>query len=239
MVSLRLRKMLSVAAAVAIACVATSVMSAATSNPVIYTAAGTFGPVPLSGADTLKLSGEPFNIMISADTNTAPAQHGSNWAVYTNLKMSGQVYSALLGAAPQPIQSQHAQLQLTTGPTNDIVTATFVVDVIGIAIKIQAKVYVPSGTLANPKIGPFPTVSMIPSPSTPNTGTQVTYADSTAATILTIASGTLGAAYPTGAAANLFPAGSPSDLLAVARIPDFSPVLVVRKSNYFPAPEAL
>jgi hypothetical protein len=221
MVSLRLRKFLSGVAAAFIACIFTSVMAASSSNPVIYSASGTFGATPISGADTLKLSGEPFNIKISADTNTAPAQHGSNWALYTNLGMSGQVYSGLLGAQPAPIQSDHAELQLTTGP-DDIVTATFVVDVIGIALKIQAKIYVPGGTLANPKIGPFATVSIN------TTGTTVTYADSSAATILSIASGTVGAAYPTAAMAELFP-------VSLQQTPDFSPVLFVRRS-YFLAP---
>lgn len=232
MVSLRLRKILSVAAAVAIACLATSVMTASTPTiPVIYTATGTFGTTPQSGADTLKLAGEPFTIKLSGNTAMQPFQHGTNWAAYQNLKMSGTIYSGLTGSAPIAVGAVDAGLQLTTGP-KDILNAGFAIGVIGVQLNVTAHVFVPGGTLANPYIRPFPSVTM-------SSGSTVTYSDSDAATVLTIASGTIVASYPGGSVADLFTAGPQSDLLAVSRIPDFSPVLFVRKSSYLPAPEAL
>jgi len=232
MVSLQLRKMLRVAAALGMACVAASVMAAATpSYPVIYTATGTFGATPVSGADTLRMAGEPFTIKLSANTAMAPYQHGKNWASYQNLKMSGTVYSGLTGSAPIPVGAINAGLQLTTGP-KDIINAGFAIGVIGIQLNVTAHIYVPGGTLANPYIRVFPLTNI-------GSGSTVTYADSTASTVLSIASGTVVAAYPTGAMADAFDMTSAGDLLALARIPDFSPVLFVRRSSYFPVPASL
>jgi len=224
MVSLQLRTLLSSATAAMIACLATSVMTATTpSYPVIYSANGTFGVTPLSGADTLRLAGEPFSISISAKTGTAPSQHGSNWAIYGGLGMEGTVYSGLTGAEPIPIQSDHAELQLTVGP-DDIINATFVVPVIGVALKIYAHLYVPGGTFATPSIAPFATTAVNLN------GSTVTYADTTAATILSIESATVGAAFPTT---------SVTTGLRVNQILDFSPALLVRRSSFLPIPETV
>jgi hypothetical protein len=226
MVSLQLRTLLSSATAAMIACLATPVMNAGTTgNPVIYTASGTFGVTPISGADTLRLSGEPFTISISAKTGTVPGQHGSNWAIYGGLGMSGTVYSGLTGAEPIPIQSDHAELQLTVGP-DDIINATFVVPVIGVAVKIYAHLYVPGGTFSSTSIAPFPTVAVN------LTGTTVTYADTTAATILSIQSATVGAAYPTTSVTKAFSLSAPLG----TRTLDFSPALFVRRSSYLQIP---
>ncbi len=191
MVSFCVRKMFSSAVATVVACAGISVMSAAnapTSYPVIYTASGTFGATPISGADTLRLAGEPFTIKIGANTSLVPNEHGQNWAVYQGLQMTGTIYSGLLGAQPTPVNSPQAGLQLTTGP-KDIINAGFPVSVIGLVLDVTAKVYLPGGTFANPHIATFPSAVI-------QSGSTMQYADSSASTVLSIASGTVVAAIP-------------------------------------------
>lgn len=233
MISLYLRKMLSLSAAAVMACVATSVMTAATpaaGETVTYTATGTFAATPISGSDQLRLAGEPFTINVVGNSSLAPAKHGSNWAIYNGLSMTGTVYSGLLGAEPISIAAV-ASIELATSTTEDVLQMAFPVQVIGIDVTVKAYVILPGGTMPNPHIQPFKTTAM-------GTSSTVTYLDTAESTELGIASGTVGAAGSSGSpSAAIFttPDSFGADLLQA----DFFPALLAMKSAYLPAPEVL
>src|SRR5579871_792497 len=126
---------------------------------VTYTAAGTFVNPAVSGNDTLKLAGEPFTIVIVANAAAVPIEHGPNWAVFSPLKMTGEVHSGLLGSTPVNIASGAASIQLAYGPSYDIFTTAFPVKVVGISLTIHATIDLPAGTLANQLIHPFAAVA--------------------------------------------------------------------------------
>jgi len=178
---------------VVISCSLASVLSGATPKTapnVTYTAEGTFASPPVSGADQLKLAGEPFTINIVANAASVPIKHGSNWAVYSPFKMTGQVHSGLLGPTPIAIASAAASIQLAIGPDYDIFIAAFPVKVVGISLTVRATIDLPAGTLANLYIHPFSAVTLSA------TNTTVVYSNGTESTTLGIQNGSVGAAVP-------------------------------------------
>jgi hypothetical protein len=193
-----LRKMLSVAIAVAaVGCFAVpGNLSAATGEIVTYTASGTFATPATSGADTLKLAGEPFSVTISASTATPPYKHGSNWAAFHQLKLTGTVHSGLLGTSPISIASGEASIIQAFDPTQyDLFTMEAPVQVVGIALTIKAVIVLPYGTFVqNPLLQPFSPIALAPGNAT------MTYSDSSADTVLGIATGTLVATVPSSPA---------------------------------------
>ena len=171
-------------------CGAVAVFAAAPN--VTYTAAGTFGNPAVSGADELKMAGEPFTINIVASSASEPIKHGSNWAVYSPFKMTGEVHSGLVGPTPVNIASGAASIQLAQGPDYDIFIAAFPVKVVGISLTVKATIQLPVGTLANLYVHPFSPVTLDP------TITSVVYSDGTNDTTLSIQSGSLTAVVGSG-----------------------------------------
>ena len=157
----------------------------ATAPNVTYTAAGTFASTPTSGADTLRLAGEPFTISIVASTASQPKMHGPNWAVLTPFKMTGQVHSGLLGPTPITIASSADSILQMLGPQWDLFQTAFPVKVVGISLTINANIYMPPNWIPNALIHPFNPVALTPSNAT------VTYSDGGVSTVLAVNSGTL------------------------------------------------
>jgi hypothetical protein len=184
--------------AAALFCLAISGMSAATPNTapnVSFTASGTFGNPPVSGSDTLKLAGEPFTINIVVNSAMVPIQHGPNWAIFSPLKMIGQVHSGLLGTTPISIASGAASIEQAYGPTYDLFQTAFPVKIVGINLTVHAVIELPAGTIPNQLIHPFAAVALSPATAT------VTYSDGTDSTTLSVQTGSLVATVQTGGAA--------------------------------------
>jgi hypothetical protein len=161
--------------------------------PVItYKASGTFSTPQTSGADTLKLAGEAFSVSIAVSAATPPVKHGPNWAAYDKLKLTGTVYSGLLGATPVNIASDEASIvQLIDPGKYDTFVMAAPVRVVGIALIIKAVVFMPWGTIPKMLLYPFKS----PVAMTPH-NTTVTYSDSSNETVLAVAQGTLTATIP-------------------------------------------
>jgi|SRR5580658_268912 hypothetical protein len=190
-----LRKTLAIAIAVAVICCFTvsNRLVAATAPMVTYTASGTFASPATSGADTLKLAGEPFSVSISASAASEPFEHGSNWGAYDKLKLTGSVHSGLLGTTPVNIASSEATIIQAIDPGQyDTFTMEAPVQVVGISLTIKAVIVLPLGTIANPYLHPFSAIALAPGNST------VTYSDSSASTVLAIQTGGLTATIPSG-----------------------------------------
>jgi hypothetical protein len=184
--------------AAAFFCLAVSATSAATPNTapnVNFTASGTFGNPPVSGSDTLKLAGEPFAINIVVNAAMAPIQHGPNWAIFSPLKMTGQVHSGLLGTTPISIASGAASIEQGYGPTYDPFQTAFPVKIVGVNLTVLAVIKLPAGTIPNQLIHPFAAVALSPATAT------VTYSDGTNSTMLSVQTGTLVATVQTSGAA--------------------------------------
>jgi hypothetical protein len=166
--------------------------TATTTAPIItYTANGTFASVPTSGADTLKLAGEPFTVSIAASAATVPFKIGPNWAAYNRLKLTGTVYSGLLGPTPVNIASNQATIIQAIAPNQyDLFTMQAPINVIGIALTIKASFVMPYGTISNQLLHPFNAVTLAPGNAT------VTYSNGTDTTVLAIQTGTLSATIP-------------------------------------------
>jgi hypothetical protein len=189
-------------AAASVFCLAVSGMSAATAPNVSFTAAGTFGSTPVSGSDTLKLAGEPFTINLIVSAALPPSQHGPNWALFSPLKVTGQVHSGLLGTTPVSIASGAASIEQAYGPVFDLFEAGFPVKIVGINLTVLAIIHLPTGTIANQLIHPFASVPLNP------TNATVSYSDGTNTTVLSVQSGSVVAAQvtaPTTAHANGLP----------------------------------
>jgi hypothetical protein len=187
-----LRNMLSVAVAItAIACsVAPGNLFAATAPNVTYTASGTFASPPISGNDLFQLQGQPFSISVVANAATVPTKHGTHWAVYTKLSMTGTVTSGLL-PTPISIANKLTTIELATGNPNYDLFAMFTpVQVVGLTLNIVATIQMPKGTIANALIHPFTApVTMTPANAT------MSYSNGTDTTVLGL-NGTLNATIP-------------------------------------------
>jgi len=172
---------------------------------ITFTATGTFGSIPLSGADTLLLRGQQFTITVVGNSSLVPTTHGRNWAIFTDLVMNGTVYSGLVPNTPLPISSTTAAIDQTVGASEDIFQSGFPVTVEGIALTVRAYLILPGGTLSKPFLRPFSSVPLGPNPAgtctevpTPPTCTYITYSNVTATTALGIQTGTLVATLPAG-----------------------------------------
>lgn len=163
---------------------------------VTFTASGTFSSTVVSGADTLKLAGQPFTISIVASSSKKPTKHGRNWAVFNPLTMNGTVYSGLIPNQPLAIAATTASIEQVVGSSEDIFKAAFPVVVIGISLQVKAYVPLPGGTLSKALIRPFASVAIGPTAT-------VTYSNSTASTVLAIETGTISATVPAGGGAQL------------------------------------
>jgi hypothetical protein len=185
-----------VAAAALSICVFTGicVMPVSAAAPdVTLTASGTFASPCLTGADELKLAGEPFTISVVINAAAVPSKHGPNWALYSPLKMTGQVHSGLLGSTPVNIASGAASVQQAVGPAYDLIMLGFPVKVVGINLTIVANITMPPGTLPNQLIHTFAPVQLSPATAT------VKYTDNAGTTTLAVRKGTLAATVPSAA----------------------------------------
>lgn len=171
---------------------------AASTAPIItYTASGTFAATAVSGADTLKLAGEPFSVTISVSSATKPYKTGKNWADYNKLKLTGSVHSGLLGSTPVNIASAEASITQAINPgQGDQFTMQAPVKVVGISLTLKAVINMPAGTIAKPLLAPFGKAVALSV-----TDATLTYAESTTSTVLDIQSGSLTATIPAAAAA--------------------------------------
>jgi hypothetical protein len=193
------RILLTTIAVAAAACVAAPRRLAAaspdTGENITFTATGTFAASAVSGDDQFKLAGQPFTIKVVTNSAASPAKHGPNWAAYDNLEMTGTIFSGLLPPnSPVNIKSLKAVITLTVGSTQDIVQVAFPVRVIGIGLEVSARIVLPGGTLSNDRIHPFASAALDAA------NTAVTYKNSTAATVLAVATGTLVGKAPAGGA---------------------------------------
>ncbi|HLY17734.1 MAG TPA: hypothetical protein VKR61_10955 [Bryobacteraceae bacterium] len=174
----------------AICCFAMSA-AAATAPIITYTASGTFSGSPSTGADTLKLSGEPFTVTIAVSAATVPYKTGPGYAAYNKLKLTGTVHSGLIGSTPVPISSGEATIiQGITPNVSDTFIMEAPIKVVGISLVIKAMVTMPLGTITKPLLHPFSAVTLTPANAT------VTYSNSSDSTTLGIQTGTLTATIP-------------------------------------------
>jgi len=176
-------------AAAALFCVGASQKLAAQSAPnVLYTAKGTFSANPVSGNDLLHLAGTPFIINLLIGENTKPAKSGKGWAEYDNVDMAGGVDPSRNPQAV-PIKSNKAILFLSqTNSGYDELRFGFPIVVDGFALTVTSTIHMPKGTLSTVAVKPF-TASVALNAS----DTRVQYADSTAATKLAVAAGSMNA----------------------------------------------
>lgn len=192
------RKTLAIAGAVAaIYCFSASgSLIAGTAPDITYTASGTFASPATSGNDSLKLAGEPFAVTITVNSATAPFKYGANWAAYHQLRLTGTVHSGLLGSTPVNIASGEASIIQAINPNQyDLFTMQAPIKVVGINLTIKAVIVMPLGTIAKQLLHPFVPVAMAPG------NASLTYSDGSNITVLPIASGSLTATIPGGAAA--------------------------------------
>lgn len=162
-----------------------------TAPNVTITASGTFATPPLSGADSLKLAGQPFSISIVANAASMPVKHGPNWGIFYPFKMTGTVHSGIL-PTPVNIASAAASIYQLVGPDFDDFATAFPVRVIGLNLKIQAEIVMPPNTIPKFFIHPFAAVALTPGNAT------MTYSNGTETTALAIDTGTLIGKLPNG-----------------------------------------
>ena len=174
-----------------------------TAPNITYTATGTFASPQLSGADVFKLAGEPFSIMVVVNAATVPASHGSQWAKYTMLPLTGSI-STGLEPTPYAIESKYTSIELATGnPSYDVFAMFAPVSVVDTPIYVIANIEMPPGTIAKPLAHPFAAIKLGPCtqpvPPGPCVDT-VTYSDPStgATTTLGIATGSLAGTIPSG-----------------------------------------
>jgi hypothetical protein len=152
MISLYVRKIrLSASVTVAMACAAVATQAAAPN--VTYVASGTFGSI-ISGDDNLELSGEPYSISIVVNAADTPKEYGTDYAIYSPVKLSGSVTTGLTGIS-EPIGSNSTSVILEIVPnTKNFLEAAFPQKILDLTVKVKATLTLPVGTL--PKLSPHP-----------------------------------------------------------------------------------
>lgn len=121
---------------------------------------GTFGSNPISGADKLKLAGEPFRVTLYACESLTPKKTGSNYAIYSPIKLTGAVTSGLTGTA-YPI-SAYTSLTLVQPPSGADSAQLYGSPIVkGTKINLKGVIAMPAGTLTSTSIAPFSSVSVV------------------------------------------------------------------------------
>ena len=210
--SLRTIRFLSMAVALACVLFAGQLAAQAQAPNITYTCSGIFTTPAVSGPDTFKLAGEPFNINITASASTPPTKYGPTWAEFSNLPLTGTVHSGLV-PTPFTLSSNKTNLELAVGnPQYDVLFIGAPIQVITLTVNLLAQIKMPPGTITKPLIHPFSApVTLNPSI------TQVVYVESGTNTTLTIASGTANATCPPGVSCAPTTArfGGPPELLSM------------------------
>jgi hypothetical protein len=188
-----LRKMQTMAVTTAVLCcfAAADKLLAATAPNVNYTATGVFATNPVSGSDLLELAGQPFTLSVVLNEATKPTKHSKTTAEYTKVPVTGTVQSRLIPGTPIPLApGTMGNLSLVVGAAGqpDALQLKFPQNVVGVNLTITAKIMMPNGTITTPAIKPF-TASV----TLTSSDGSVSYADTTATTVLGFASGTLSA----------------------------------------------
>jgi|ERR1035441_8138773 hypothetical protein len=127
---------------------------------IAYQASGQFGSNVLSGADTLKLAGEPFSITLYTCSTLVPTKTGPTYSEYYPILLKGQVKSSLL-VQPYQISAQTAFFLILPPAGLDSVQMQGSVTVSGRAIYIKGALALPTGTLTSTSIAAFPSVSIV------------------------------------------------------------------------------
>lgn len=138
-----------------------NLVASCSSTVILYqTINGTFGSNPVSGPDKLKLAGEPFKVTLYACESKTPKQVGSDYAIYSPIKLTGTVTSGLTGTA-YPI-SAYTSVTLVKPPSGpDSAQLYGSPSVLGTTINLKGIIAVPAGTLPSTSIAPFPSVSIV------------------------------------------------------------------------------
>jgi uncharacterized protein (TIGR03437 family) len=158
-------KMQSIALAATVVCgfaAAENLLAASCPSTVIaYQASGTFGTTLISGADKLKLAGEPFSITLYACQSKSPSQTGSDYDVYASIELTGTVKSSLI-LTPYNIKPTATTLILVQPATGtDTIQVQGALSVFGGSVNIKGTIALPAGTLASRSIAPFSSVSIV------------------------------------------------------------------------------
>lgn len=157
--SVKMRRIVTLAAVVS-GLAAQNLVAACSSTVIAYQASGVFGAKVISGADKLKLAGEPFSMTLYVCQTRLPAQIGSNYAVYAAVEMTATVKSTL-STTPfniKPTATTFILVHPATGPDSIQVRAT--VAILGGSVTIKAVVALPPGTLSSTNITTLPAVTI-------------------------------------------------------------------------------
>jgi hypothetical protein len=182
-----IRKMQSIAIAAAMLCCFAGAGVAGTPS-VTYTGSGVFANPADKGNDLLELAGQQFTLSVTVSEAAKPIHQSPTYAIYGKVPVTGTVYSALLPGEAIPLTAGTVgNFELSVGATGepDTLWFTFTQVVIGVNLKITCRVFMPHGTITTPQIVPFATVTL------GSDNGMVSYSDTTAATVLGFASGTL------------------------------------------------
>ena len=172
--------------------------STCTSTVIAYQASGTFGNNLISGADKLKLAGQPFSITLYACQSKTPSQTGSDYAVYASIELTGTVKSSLV-VSPYNIRPTATTFVLVQPPTGtDSIQVLGTITVFGSSISIKGVIALPLGTLTSTNIATFPSVPIVTAKS------GFVYSQGSSSTTLAIL-GTASATVYTGASAQASP----------------------------------
>lgn len=241
MISSYARKMRSFAiAAAAVGCLTASgnlfaANSCSTPPCVTYMASGTFSTTVVKGTDTFKLAGQKFQIALNNIPESAnPFKHGTGYAEYNKLNMTGTVNSGL-DPTPVTLASSTASIELAleSAKNSDLFALYVPVKVLGLTFDISASIIMPLNTIVAP-LHPQPLASSVPLTSSTTT---VVYSYTPAggtpqSTTLTIATGTLSSTVnttnpPAGGQTASLHADAPG--MPDAVIPNATDAVLVRK----------
>lgn len=199
----QLRKTHSVAFALAALCCfavasqAATICTTGTNCPnLAYNGVGTFATPPMSGADMLGLAGQPWHLSALVSEASTPDNLAGGGPCngpqcsYSNTPIVGVIFSSILPGVAIPLTSGTlGKMTLTVGSTGhpDVLKLVFPQTVIGVPLTVTAVIYLPNGTITTAKnIRPFNGTVTLNGQS----GT-LTYASSTAMTVLDYAGGSL------------------------------------------------
>jgi len=153
-----------------------------------YTAAGVFAATPVSGADELRLAGEPFSITVTASDSQLSSFHGPAYAGYDGLQFMGTLHTGLM-PTPVALASKNTWIVLANGnPSYNLFAMGTTLKVISLTLKVSANITLPVGTLTTVRNHAFPAVGFTPSTAT------MTYSDGTNSTTLGMTGSLYGAA---------------------------------------------
>jgi uncharacterized protein (TIGR03437 family) len=191
----RILRFVPIGVAVLSAFVASGSLKATCSTFVHYNVTGDFGKDPVSGPDTLKLGGGPFTVDLLACVTLVPTQTGSDYAVYTPVRLTGTVKSALL-TTPYTIKPTTTSIMLVVPPTGtDLLQLGGPVVVAGGTINIHGSIAVPAGTITSTALATFPSSTVVTASS------GFSYSQNSQTTVLSVIGTAIATIYTTPPAA--------------------------------------